>query len=203
MAVNVLDLIKLNTAVNAIPGQIIVLVLQGNTGRRQYTGWFQAQDTSVYYESFTASCTDDSSRAIFTPDATSKTSNKPNTGLPTNLIASASSGGSSSSSSGQLSETQLQNMILGWAASSSYIRQVNTRTTNGVVSSKSITWPDGASGIWTNLTPNTDYPDESDSWTVTYTNGTTKYTVTQPPITRDSATGYPITSPALTIGASV
>jgi hypothetical protein len=73
-----------------------------------------------------------------------------------------------------------------------------TRTldANGVVTSSPVTWPNGASGVFTATTVNATFKCV-DAYTVTYVDGTTK-TVTQPAVTRNG-TGEITIRPALTI----
>lgn len=88
-------------------------------------------------------------------------------------------------------------LLLTWAYTQTFQLVSATRNADGAITTASITWPDGVSGVFTSDTLSTDFPGAIDAWHATYLGATTK-TVTQPLVTRD-ANGAVTVQPAITI----
>lgn len=88
--------------------------------------------------------------------------------------------------------------LIGWALSLSFTVSGATRDVNGALTSANITWPDGATGVFTATVLSTAFPGAIDAWSATYVKGGITATVTQPTVTRD-ATGAVTNQPAITI----
>lgn len=84
-----------------------------------------------------------------------------------------------------------------WAYAQAFAVISATRNANNVITTASIVWPDGATGIFTAVTINTTF-NTIDAWHATHIlSGVTK-TVTQTAVTRNSS-GAVIAQPVLTI----
>lgn len=89
-------------------------------------------------------------------------------------------------------------ILLGWAYVQAFALISGTRDGNEALTSGTVQWPDGATGVFTATTLSTAFPGAIDAYTVTYVaNGVTR-TITQPLLTRDPA-GAVTAQPALTI----
>lgn len=82
-----------------------------------------------------------------------------------------------------------------WANAGAYAITAATRDSDGVITTASVSWPDGSTGTFTRTTKNTTFL-TIDAYTVTHTDS--GKTVTQPAVTRDSS-GNVTAQPALTI----
>mgnify|MGYP000355453489 CR=1 FL=1 len=82
-----------------------------------------------------------------------------------------------------------------WALSSSYSFTSATLDSDGVVTTASVSWPDGSPGTFTRTLKNSTFL-TIDAYTVTHNNS--NKTVTQPAVTRD-ANGNVTAQPAITI----
>lgn len=87
--------------------------------------------------------------------------------------------------------------LMGWALSQSFQVVSATRDVNETITTASIVWPDGATGVFTSTALSTAFPGAIDAWTATYIGSTTK-TITQPAVTRDS-NGAVTAQPSITI----
>ena len=85
--------------------------------------------------------------------------------------------------------------IIGWAASGAYSLTSATRDSDGVITTATVSWPDGSAGTFTRTTKNATFL-TIDAYTVTHTDSAK--TVTQAAVTRDS-NGNVTAQPALTI----
>jgi len=85
--------------------------------------------------------------------------------------------------------------IIGWAASEAYAITSATRDSDGVITTATVSWPDGSAGTFTRTTKNSTFL-TIDAYTVTH--ASSGKTVTQPTLTRD-ANGNVTAQPALTI----
>lgn len=92
----------------------------------------------------------------------------------------------------------LATALMDWALSQSFRLVAATRNSDGVITTASIVWPDGATGTFTTDTLSTAFPGAIDAWHATYVGATTK-TVTQTAVTRDGTTGAVTVQPAITI----
>lgn len=88
-------------------------------------------------------------------------------------------------------------LLLSWAYAQTFQLVSATRDANGAITTATVKWPDGTSGVFTTDTANTEFPGAIDAWHATYLDTTTK-TVTQPAVTRD-ANGAVTAQPAITI----
>ena len=84
-----------------------------------------------------------------------------------------------------------------WAYAQTFQLVSATRDTNGAITTATIKWPDGVSGVFTTDVASTSFPGAIDAWHATYL-GTTTKTVTQPAVTRDT-NGAVTVQPAITI----
>lgn len=84
-----------------------------------------------------------------------------------------------------------------WAYAQTFRLVSANRDANGAITTATIKWPDGASGVFTTDVASTAFPGAIDAWHATYL-GTTTKTVTQPAVTRD-ANGAVTAQPAITI----
>lgn len=82
-----------------------------------------------------------------------------------------------------------------WANAGAYSISSATIDSDGVITTATVTWPDGSAGTFTRTTKNTTFL-TIDAYTVTHTDS--GKTVTQPTMTRDS-NGNVTAQPALTI----
>lgn len=82
-----------------------------------------------------------------------------------------------------------------WALSASYAFTSATRDSDGVVTTATVSWPDGSEGTFTRTSKNATFL-TIDSYTVTHNNS--NKTVTQAAVTRDSS-GNVTTQPTITI----
>ena len=87
--------------------------------------------------------------------------------------------------------------LMDWSLTQSFQLVSGTRDANGALTSATIKWPDGVSGVFTADTLSTAFPGAIDAWHATYA-GTPAKTVTQPAVTRD-ANGAVTVQPAITI----
>ena len=85
--------------------------------------------------------------------------------------------------------------IIGWAASGAYSLTSATRDSDGVITTATVSWPDGSAGTFTRTTKNATFL-TIDAYTVTHADS--GKTVTQSAVTRDSS-GNVTAQPALTI----
>jgi hypothetical protein len=85
--------------------------------------------------------------------------------------------------------------IKAWAASESYTVTSATRDSDSVITTGTVSWPDGSTGTFTRTSKNTTFL-AIDAYTVTHS--ASGKTVTQPTMTRD-ASGNVTAQPALTI----
>lgn len=85
--------------------------------------------------------------------------------------------------------------IIGWAASGAYAITSATRDSDGVITTASVSWPDGSTGTFTRTTKNTTFL-TIDAYTVTHTDSGN--TATQSTVTRDTV-GNITAQPAITI----
>jgi hypothetical protein len=88
--------------------------------------------------------------------------------------------------------------VLTWSYAQSFQLISVTRDVNGAITTATISWPDGATGIFTTDVASVSFPGAIDAWHATYATGTTSFTVTQPLVTRDT-TGAITVQPAITI----
>lgn len=88
-------------------------------------------------------------------------------------------------------------LVKGWAYSQSFALTSITRNANNVITTASITWPDGATGTLTTDTINEVF-NAIDAWHATHTLNAVTLTVTQPLVTRN-ANGKITAQPAITI----
>ncbi len=82
-----------------------------------------------------------------------------------------------------------------WAAAEAYPSFTPSRDSDGVITTATLTWPDGSAGVFTTVVKNATFL-VIDSFTVTHT--ASGRTITQPTMTRDS-NGNVTVRPALTI----
>jgi len=82
-----------------------------------------------------------------------------------------------------------------WAAGECYTVTSATRDSDGVITTATVSWPDGSAGAFTTVTKNATFL-TVDAYTVTHTSS--GKTVTQPAVTRD-ASGNVTAQPAITI----
>jgi len=85
--------------------------------------------------------------------------------------------------------------LLAWALAESYSVTSATRDSDGVITTATVSWPDGSAGTFTRTTKNTTFL-TIDAYTMTHI--LSGKTITQPAVTRDS-NGNVTTQPALTI----
>lgn len=85
--------------------------------------------------------------------------------------------------------------LLAWALSGSYSVISASRDSDSVITTATITWPDGSAGAFTTTTKNSTFL-TIDAYTMTHTSS--GKTITQPAVTRD-ASGNVTAQPALTI----
>lgn len=97
----------------------------------------------------------------------------------------------------QISSTLLS-VILGWVYAQSFRVVSASRDSNSAITTASIVWPDGKTGALTTLIASTVFPGAIDSYSVTYVNGGTTTTYTQPAVTR-SASGAVTAQPSIVI----
>jgi hypothetical protein len=97
------------------------------------------------------------------------------------------------------SEAITNEKLTTWTNSGSYSLTGITRDSNEAITTATIVWPDGSTGVFTSDTLSTDYPGAIDAYHVTYVpaSGPTK-TITQSLLTRD-ASGAVTAQPILTI----
>jgi hypothetical protein len=81
--------------------------------------------------------------------------------------------------------------LLQWAMGNQFVLSDIERDSGEVVTSATITWPDGSSGIYSMTIKNEEFND-ADAWTMTHS--ASGYTVTQPTLTRDQ-NGFVIDEP--------
>lgn len=86
-------------------------------------------------------------------------------------------------------------LIIGWAAARAFTLNTATYNVNGVLTSATVTWPDGSTGSYLTNTIDSIF-NVPNSWTITHANS--GLTVSQPLITRNS-NGNITNQPALTI----
>lgn len=86
-------------------------------------------------------------------------------------------------------------VLIMWTASSAYAITSATRDSDGVITTATVSWPDGSTGTFTLTTKNSTFL-TIDAYTVTHTDS--GKTVTQPAVTRDSS-GNVTAQPALAI----
>lgn len=84
--------------------------------------------------------------------------------------------------------------------SEAYVLSSATLDANGAITTASIIWPDGSTGVFTTDTASTAFPGSIDAYHITYipSVGPT-VTVTQPLVTRDSTFGNITAQPVLTV----
>jgi hypothetical protein len=87
--------------------------------------------------------------------------------------------------------------LLNWAYVQAFAITSATRNSNNVITTASITWPDGATGTFTTDTINTTF-NAIDAWHATHTLSAVTKTVTQTAVTRNTS-GAVITQPVITI----
>lgn len=87
--------------------------------------------------------------------------------------------------------------LMAWAYAQSFQLVSATRDANGAITTASIVWPDGTTGVFTTDTASTAFPGAIDAWHATYLSTPTK-TATQPAVTRDS-NGAVTAQPTITI----
>ena len=83
-----------------------------------------------------------------------------------------------------------------WAYSQSFALISATRNSNDVITTATIKWPDGTSGVFTSTTINSTF-NTIDAWSATYLGATTK-TITQSAVTRN-VDGAVTAQPEITI----
>ena len=88
--------------------------------------------------------------------------------------------------------------ILGWVLAQSFRVVVADRDSYGAITTASIVWPDGKTGVFTTLVVSSNFLGAIDSYQVTYVNGLNTKTYTQPSVTRDS-TGAITAQPSIII----
>jgi hypothetical protein len=91
--------------------------------------------------------------------------------------------------------SDLDTRLKAWASSQAYQSTAITYDSDGVVTTATVTWPDGSAGTFTTTTKNTTFL-AIDAFTITHTDS--GKTVTQAAVTRD-AQGAVTTKPALTV----
>lgn len=96
---------------------------------------------------------------------------------------------------GAVPEITTSARLIEMAAAEAYQLTSITRDADGTITTATVAWPDGSSGVFTTVTKNATWL-SIDAYTVTHA-GTSK-TVTQPLVTRD-ADGFITTKPALTV----
>lgn len=87
--------------------------------------------------------------------------------------------------------------ILSWALVQAFQLVSGTRDANGALTSATIAWPDGASGVFAADTLSVSFPGAIDAWHATYVADSVTLTVTQPLVTRDANGGVTV-QPAIT-----
>ena len=85
--------------------------------------------------------------------------------------------------------------LIAWTLAEAYSITSATRDSDGVITTATVSWPDGSAGTFTRTTKNATFL-TIDAYTVTHTDS--GKTVTQPAVTRDS-NGTVTSQPALTI----
>ena len=85
-----------------------------------------------------------------------------------------------------------------WALSEAFQLVLATRNSDGAITTATIAWPDGATGVFTGLVLSSAFPGAVDSWSATYVGTNKSLTVTQPTVTRNSD-GAVTVQPAPTI----
>lgn len=88
--------------------------------------------------------------------------------------------------------------VISWAMVQAFQLVSGTRDANGALTSATIAWPDGATGVFTADTLSVAFPGAIDAWHATYVLGAVTLTITQPTVTRD-ANGAVTVQPAITI----
>lgn len=91
--------------------------------------------------------------------------------------------------------TLLNALLRGWANSTAFTLTSATRDSDGVITTATVSWPDGSAGTFTTVTKNATFL-TIDAYTVTHTSS--GRTVTQASVTRN-ASGYVTAQPALSI----
>ena len=78
--------------------------------------------------------------------------------------------------------------LVAWTNAVSYTLPTITRDSNEAITTATVVWPDGSTGVFTTLVASVSFPGAVDSYQITYipSSGATK-TVTQPTVTRDAA----------------
>lgn len=89
-------------------------------------------------------------------------------------------------------------VILGWAYSNAFALVSATRDADGAITTATIQWPSGATGVYTTDTKDATNKFLANAWHATYVDGATTKTVTQALMTRD-AQGRILTQPPITI----
>jgi len=88
--------------------------------------------------------------------------------------------------------------LLEWTKSNAYQRPTQTDDGNGYVTSATVLWPDGSTGVYTSLVKNQTFG-VADSYSVTYVRpGLPTVTITQLLVTRN-ANGVVTVAPNLTV----
>lgn len=110
----------------------------------------------------------------------------------------AASAASSAQSTAATALSATSGNLMNWALVQSFRLVSATRDSNGAITTASIVWPDGATGMFTADTISTAFPGAIDAWHATYSGPLGSKTVTQPAVTRDS-NGAVTVQPAITI----
>ena len=91
--------------------------------------------------------------------------------------------------------TTQNDQLKAWTVSGAYTLTSATRDSDGVITTATVSWPDGSGGTFTTVTKNLTFF-TVDSYTATHS--VSRKIATQPPVTRD-ASGNVTAQPAITI----
>lgn len=77
--------------------------------------------------------------------------------------------------------------LMGWAMTQAFQLVSSTRNIDDAITTATVKWPDGATGVFTSTELSTEFPGAIDAYTVTYEKGDISYTLTQPAVTRNAS----------------
>lgn len=77
--------------------------------------------------------------------------------------------------------------LMGWAMTQAFQLVSSTRNIDDAITTATVKWPDGATGVFTSTKLSTEFPGAIDAYTVTYEKGDISYTLTQPTVTRNAS----------------
>ena len=81
----------------------------------------------------------------------------------------------------------LSHALMGWAMTQAFQLVSSTRNIDDAITTATVKWPDGATGVFTSTELSTEFPGAIDAYTVTYEKGDISYTLTQPTVTRNAS----------------